>query len=167
MNHAALMGVLDRFRDFHHQRGRFTRRQRAIGHPLCEALALDEAHREIMLPLVLANLENRHDTRMIEVGRRLGFDVEAPHIASSSASWPARIILSATVPVEADLSGLEDDTHPAAGELADDLIVAEVADANRRRSIVPDRPGCDIVDAGLLMGGHGGVAVDRGRCRVR
>ena len=33
--------------------------------------------REIMLALVLADLEDRHDPRMVEVGGRLGLGVEA------------------------------------------------------------------------------------------
>ena len=44
---------------------------------LREALAFDEAHREKMLALVLADLEDRHDAWMVEVGGGLGLGVEA------------------------------------------------------------------------------------------
>ena len=53
------------------------RRQRSVGHSRREAAAVDKAHREIMLPLVLADLEDRHDARMIEIGRGLGFRMES------------------------------------------------------------------------------------------
>ena len=35
-------------------------------------------------------------------------------------------------PIEAHLPGLEDDAHAAAGDLADDLVVAEIANAGGR-----------------------------------
>ena len=38
-------------------------------------------------------------------------------------------------PVEADLAGLVDDPHAAAAQLADQLVVAEVADASARRQV--------------------------------
>ena len=62
--------------DFQDQVGRLARRQRSVGQRLRQALPLDEAHREIMLALVLADLVDRHDARMVEVGRRLGLGVE-------------------------------------------------------------------------------------------
>ena len=37
---------------------------------LCIRLAPDESHREVVLPLVLADFDDRHNSRMIEIGCR-------------------------------------------------------------------------------------------------
>ena len=76
VDHAALVGIVDRVGHRGHQRGRLAGRQRPVGQPLRQALALDEAHREVVLALVLADLVDRHDARVVEVGRRLGLGVE-------------------------------------------------------------------------------------------
>ena len=77
VNHAALVGIVDRFGNRGHQRGRLAGRKRSVGQPLGQALALDEAHREVVLALVLADLEDRDDPGVIEIGRGLGLGVEA------------------------------------------------------------------------------------------
>ena len=84
-----------------------------LGQALREALALDEAHGEIMLPLVLAHLEDRHDPRMIEVGRRLGLGVE-PLDVDVVGELAGKDHLERHGPVEAHLPGQEDDAHAAA-----------------------------------------------------
>ena len=71
------MGVVDRLGDLDHQLGRLAGRQRPVGQPLRQALPLDEAHAEVVLALVLADLVDRHDARVVEVGGGLGLDVEA------------------------------------------------------------------------------------------
>ena len=129
MDHAALVGVLDGLGDPAHQRGGLAGRQRAVGQALGEALPLDEAHREVMLALVLADLVDRHDARMVEVGGRLGLGVE-PLDVGLVGELAGEDHLERDGPVEAHLPGLEDDAHAAAGDLADDLVVAEVADAD-------------------------------------
>ena len=116
------------------QLGRLPGGQRAVGQALGEALALDEAHREIMLALVLADLVDRHDARMVEVGGGLGLGVE-PLDVGLVGELAGEDHLERDRPVEAHLPGLEDDAHAAAGDLADDLVVAEVADAGRRSGI--------------------------------
>ena len=128
VDHAALVGVFDRLGDLRHQLGRLAGRQRAVGQPLREALPFDETHGEIMLPLVLADLVDRHDPGMIEIGGRLGLGVEAADVGLVG-ELAGEDHLERDGPVEADLPGLEDDAHAAAGELADDLVVAEIADA--------------------------------------
>ena len=131
VDHAVPMGILDRLGDLHQQRGGLAWRQRSVGDLLRQALPLDEAHREIMLALVLADLEDRHDPRMIEVGRRLGLGMEAPDVGLVG-ELAGQDHLECDGPVEAHLPGLEDDAHAAAGDLADDLVIAEVADASGR-----------------------------------
>ena len=122
----------------HHQLGRLAGRQRAVGQPLGEALPLDEAHREVMLALVLADLVDRHDARVVEVGRGLGLGVEALDVGVVG-ELAGQDHLQGDGAVEAHLPGLEDDAHAAAGDLADDLVVAEVADPGRSPPAWRDR----------------------------
>ena len=44
--------------------------------PLGEAAALDQLHREVAEALVLADLVDRHDVRVVEVGDRLGLEAK-------------------------------------------------------------------------------------------
>ena len=83
---------------------------------------------------MLPDLENRHDPRVVEVGRRLGLGVEA-HDIGLVGKLSGEDHLQGDGAVEADLPGLEDDAHAAAGDLPDDLVVAEVADALARRRL--------------------------------
>ena len=126
-----------------------------------------------MLALVLADLIDRHDPRMVEVGRCLGFRVEPPDVGLIG-KLTGEDHLESNRPVEAHLPCLEHDTHAAAGDLADDLVVAEVADAGGfgragcGRWILPEHHG-----GGLIVGGsrrvarrHGSLLVDRGGRRA-
>ena len=56
---------------------------------------LDELHRVVLLAFMLADLVDRHDVGMVEVGRRLGLGAE-PLDVRLEAKLPARIILRAT-----------------------------------------------------------------------
>jgi hypothetical protein len=140
MNHTALVGILDRLGDLDHQCRGLARRQRSLGQALGEALPFDEAHREIMLTLVLADLINWHDAWMVEVGGGFGLDVEPPDVGLVG-ELAGEDHLQRDGPIESHLPRLEDDAHAAPGDLADDLIVTEVADAGRRRAIGPGRLG--------------------------
>ena len=102
MDHAARVGVVDRLGDPRHQLGRLAGRQGPFGQPLGQALPLDEAHAEIVLPLVLADLVDRHDARMIEVRRRLGLGVEPLHVGVVG-ELAGEDHLERHGPVEADL----------------------------------------------------------------
>ena len=84
-----------------------------------------------MLPLVLTDLEDRHDARMVEIGGRLGLGVEAFDVVLIG-ELAGQDHLEGDNAVEADLPGLKDDAHAAAGDLPDNLIVAKVADALAR-----------------------------------
>ena len=81
-----------------------------------------------MLALVLPDLEDRHDPRMVEVGGGLGLGVE-PLDVVLIGKLAGQDHLEGDGAVEADLPGLEDDAHAAAGDLTVDLVVAEVAHA--------------------------------------
>ena len=131
VNHSLPVCIFDRVGDLCQKRCCLARRQRASGETLGEALPLDQAHREVMLPLVLADLIDRHDRRMIEVGRRLGLDIEAANRILIS-ELAGQDHFEGDLPVEAHLTRLEYNPHAAAGQLADDLIIAEVMDDDWR-----------------------------------
>ena len=76
MDDASIMGVLDRLGDLLHQRRRLARGQRSVGDLLRQAGALDEAHAEIVLVVVLTGLVDRHDRRVLEPGGGLGLQAE-------------------------------------------------------------------------------------------
>ena len=106
-----------------------------------QALALDEAHAEVVLALVLADLVDRHDARD---GR--GWPPPRPRVwnrltSVSSASWPARIIFSATGRLRLTCRAWKTTPMPPRAISRSDLVVAEVADAVRRGGIGLGRSG--------------------------
>ena len=131
VDHPALVGELDGFRHLHHQLGGLPGQQRAIGQAVGEALTLDEAHTEVMLALVLADLVNRHDAGVIKVGRSLGLGVE-PLDVGLVGELTGEDHLERDRTIQAHLSRLEHDAHAAAGDFADDFVVTEVADSGGR-----------------------------------
>jgi hypothetical protein len=74
---AALVGVIHRPRHRRQQPGRPPlvlfpgRRPLAAGQGVGQAAALDQLHAEVALPLVFADLVDRHDVGVVEVGRRV------------------------------------------------------------------------------------------------
>ena len=129
-----LMGVLHRLGDLDNQGGRLARRERTLGDSLGQTLALDKAHAEVMLALVLANLEDGDNAGMVQVGGGLGLEVEALDLGL--ARQVAREDhLEGDGPVEFDLPGFVDDAHAAAGDLALKFVVAEIADDVAERQV--------------------------------
>ncbi len=128
MNHVVLVRIFDRLADAADQLGGLAGLQRTFGQALGEAFSFDEAHREIVLALVLPDLVDRHDARMIEFGGSLGFDIKAAD-GIVVGELACQDHLQGDLAVEAHLTRLEDDAHAAACELADDFVVAEVANA--------------------------------------
>ncbi len=139
MDHPAVMGVFDRHGDLAGQTGGLLWRQRPAGQPLGQAIPFDEAHRVVMTALVLAELENRHDARMLQLGGGRGLGVEAFDVLRAGET-AAEDHLQGHHAVEPDLAGLEDDAHAAASDLLDQLVVAEqralfnIPAAGRRRA---------------------------------
>ena len=154
--------------------GGLPRGERAVGQPLREALPVDVAHREVVLALVLADLVDRHDAGVVEVAGGLGLGVE-PLDVGLAGELPGQDHLQGHEAVEAHLPGLVDDAHAAAGDLAEDLVVAEVANACRGGTRGLDRGGGSMVDRQVIARRHGRVLVDaagrharnRGSRRVR
>ena len=95
---------------------------------LGEVAALDQLHAEVVLAVVLADLVDRHDARVVEQGDGLGLVLEPAQlgVVGQNAGLDH---LEGDGPVEADLPGLVDDAHAAAAQLLVNLVVAEVADA--------------------------------------
>jgi hypothetical protein len=114
VNDVAPVGILDGLSDLHHQLGGFSCGQGAVAQAMRKALSFDEPHAEVMLALVLAHLEDRHDVRMVEVRRRLGLGVETLDVGLVG-ELAGQDHLEGHGAVEADLAGKEDDAHAAAG----------------------------------------------------
>jgi hypothetical protein len=120
-----------------------------------------------MLPLVLADLEDRYDSRMVEVGRRLGLGVE-PFDVGVVGKLSGQNHLERDNAVEAYLPGKEDDAHAATCQLADDLVIAEVADADGLGltgrggwiSTLHQSGGLIVSSSGRVAGRHGWLFVD-------
>ena len=85
-----------------------------------------------MLPLVFADFVNGHDVGMIEIGRRLGLALKALHVVGRG-ELTGEDHLQGHDAVEAHLPGLVDDAHAAAGDLLQQLVVAEVTDSSPAR----------------------------------
>ncbi len=127
-----------------------------------------------MLALVLANLEDRHDPRMVQVGGRLGLGMEALHVCVVG-ELTGEDHLERDCPVEAHLTGPEHHAHAAAGDLAEDFVVAEVADAGkfgcagRGRRILLEQGARGLIVPESRTGGrrHGSVFVNRAGLRAR
>ena len=98
------------------------------GHLAGEAAALDQPHAEIVLLVVPAHLVDRHDARMVEVGHRLSLEIEASDVGFVG-ELTSQDHLERDGSVEAHLPGLENDAHAAAGNLANDLVIADRADS--------------------------------------
>ena len=117
VQHAALMGVMDRPRHLHHDLGRRPRpRGETIEFP-GQAAALEQFHAEVQLPVPLAHLVDRHDPRVVQERHRLGLFAESlllhdiaqlvdPHHLESHDS------------IEAELSGFVDDALAASPDFS-------------------------------------------------
>ena len=98
------------------------------GELLGEVAPLDELHAEVALAVVLADLVDRDDARVVEQRDGLGLVLEPPQLGVVG-QHAGLDHLEGDGPVEADLPGLVDDAHAAAAQLLLDLVVAEVADS--------------------------------------
>ena len=100
-----------------------------------EIAAVDQLHAEVMVSLVLADLVDRHDVRMIQVRRGLRLQAEPLEIIGRrEPAGPDH--LQRQHAVQADLPCLVNDAHAAFGDDLHQLVVAEVADARAPTSRV-------------------------------
>jgi hypothetical protein len=105
-----------------------------------------------MLPLVLADLEDRDDVRVVQAGGLLRLVAEAPDLLGCR-QVPRRDHLQRDDAVEAELPRPVDDAHAPAGDLFEKLVVAEGASPAGGRC------------RGRRLGGGDGH-LGRGGCRV-
>ena len=77
------------------------------------------------MSLVLADLVNRHDVGVVQIGGRLRLLAETLHFFAGSER-ARQDHLESDGPIKADLSGPVDNAHAATGNLAAQLVVAEV-----------------------------------------
>ncbi len=110
---APLVGVVHRQGGLLQQRrGRFGIRD-VVGELFIQARPADQLHAEIALAVVVADLQDGHDVRMVERGDRLGLVLEPPQIVvAGQRGRPDH--LEGHGAVEADLTGLVDNAHAAA-----------------------------------------------------
>ena len=151
---AARVGVVHRLGDLPHERGRAAAAGAARRRgPSGQARPVDEAHAEVVLPVVLADLVDRHDAGMVEVGRGLGLGAE-PRDVGLVGELPGQDHLEGDGPVEAQLPGLVDDAHAAAGDLAKQLVVAEATEhaGPDRRPSLRRVPRTTVVERSGLVG---------------
>ena len=98
----------------------------AIACTLREIRTFDQIHREIVLPLLLADFVDGDDVRMFEPRRRRRFRTKPFHVFRPSERAITHQLYR-DYAVEAGLPRAEDDAHPAAGDLFQQFVVADAA----------------------------------------
>lgn len=86
-----------------------------------------QAHAEIVLPLVLTYLVDRHDVRVREAGRSLSLGLEAfDQLRRCQRSRADEF--HGDHPAQSDLPGFKDDAHAAPRNLLNQLVIAKVSE---------------------------------------
>ena len=158
MNHASLMGVGQGLGGLQRPAGRQDKLQwgplllRLLQHGR-QAAPLDKLHGIVEHALLLADGEDRHDVRMVQLGNRLRFAIESLHGVAVGNAGKAED-LQGHFAVERDLSGFTDHAHATPADLADDLEVAQSRSGIRRRSGRAMNE-LDAGEARLQLGGQG------------
>ncbi len=130
MNNSLRVGVLHRLREREDQFGRRARGPRLALNPLRERVPLDIFHHQVRSPVVLADLVQLADVRMLEPRDGLGLGAEPlPRFARGLARQLDH--LDRHVPPQGRLARQVDDPHAAQTQLADNV---ETRDFRRRRT---------------------------------
>ena len=79
MQDAFLVGILDCFSDSFQVTGRLPARQGTLACELRKVLPFDIVHREIRLPILLANVMDGDNMRMLQAGGGFGLDPKTFH----------------------------------------------------------------------------------------
>ena len=90
-----------------------------------EAAAVDELHGVVVNAVVAAHAEDRDNMRVVELGGRVGLDLE-PLAVLGVDGGGEREGLQGDSPAERKLLGLVDDAHPTSSDLAQNVVVAEL-----------------------------------------
>jgi hypothetical protein len=99
-----------------------------VGDDQVEALAVDQLHGVVEVLAVLADVEDRHDVRVVHPRRCLGLALEAD-LCRVVARTGRGQHLESDAPAEGLLLGLVDDAHAAPADLAQDAVVAHLLQA--------------------------------------
>jgi hypothetical protein len=124
VQHAALVRVVNGPRHLHEQTRRLARPLQQARHGRRQVPAVNELHAEVLLAVVLADLVDGDDVGVVERGDGLGLPAEA--LALLGGGQLAREDhLEGDDAVERHLARLVHHPHPAAGDLFEQLVVAE------------------------------------------
>jgi len=121
-----LMSIMNGFSNGLQVPGGIERRQGPIPQQRCEILTCDQVHGKIMLSLVLTNLMDLDDVRVLQARDGFRLRPESLHLTLTGKA-PAQDHLERDDPVQADLPGLVNDPHPAAGDFRQEFVISEVA----------------------------------------
>jgi len=120
------MRRVNRFGDGLHVRRGFLGSERFVPDQLRQVLPVHIFHREVMLAGGTTDFEDRNDIRMFEAGGRLGFDAEALD-ERITGQFAKEEQLDRDDAVQVFLPRLIDNSHSAACDLFDQLVVAQSA----------------------------------------
>jgi hypothetical protein len=137
--------VVDGAGDLFEARGGLARRQRAVAEHLRERRPGDVLHRVVRHAAVLAGVVDLHDVRVPQAGRRLGLPAEARRQLHPGAGG-GRQQLQRHLAVQAFLTRLVDDAHPALAQHLQQLVAGDLRRGARRAGrVVPAEGGGDGV----------------------
>src|SRR5262245_59616765 len=103
-----------------------------VAHQVGEAAALDEVHGEIELSLMLADLVDGDNVRVLEVSGGTGLGVKALQVLLAG-ELPRKDHLEGDHAIKADLARSENNAHPAAGDFIQQFIIAKVSQGSTDR----------------------------------
>ena len=109
------MGVVNRAAHLGQQAHTLARLSHEPGNFARKAVPLDELHAEEVAALVLTDLVDGNDVRVVEARRRLRLDVKAVQLPRRR-ELPGQDHLEGDRPIQAHLAGLVNDAHTAAGD---------------------------------------------------
>ena len=157
------MRVLDCLGDDPDVASRAHGRERLVANQRGEVLALDVIHREVILALLLAHFMNGDDVRMLQTGRSRGFGAKSLD-GFLARKLPGQDHFDGHDPVQADLPGLIDHAHAAAGNFFQEFVVAEAAHG-RCRGGGGRIAGCIRECAVVLFADHEGQLAEASRTK--
>jgi hypothetical protein len=156
VEHAALVGVLERLADLRHHRERLGGREAAGVHRLPQVHAVHVLHEQVREAAGLAEVEHAHDAGVREAREQPALAQEALGEVRVRGERDGQE-LQRDQPVEMRLPGLEDEAHAARAEQAEDLELRKRgADRVKRRRLA----------AGRGVGGRGGPAEGAARAEA-
>src|SRR2546429_533075 len=126
MQNIFCVGELDGLRNRLEVLNCLLRRQRTGADSVGERACADEFHREKSQPLLLAHIIDGHDVRMLQLRNRQCFGAKSlPKFGTSELA--SREYLQGNLTVQAELKRPIDDTHSAAANFFQQLIIPEAA----------------------------------------